>query len=282
MAVSVVERQELKFADENDDMGGFPLRPGLSWRDSKQAEMYRAISIGTMLIYGERRSGKDMFGISTAYLNKYYFGRPILLDFLPKQSFGEYTLFNAKVMMQEIRKMAKKAGVEGIENTKDQSEYDQFVTEHTVKWATEGEGLSLFQNAVLYLSELKRYCHNRNPHNRFNKFVGSLNTIVGHLNMLIMGTHVFPGEIDVNSYLNYANIRAHCRWLKPGGDTTQVDISCTSLFSTDGGYTGSRWLLRPLLITGNLPLDCLDGKTWYDCWKSKNAVNLMPVLSKEM
>ena len=171
----MVVAERLKYADDIDDTGDFPLKLGLHWRAKKQAELYRVLARGTMLITGERGSGKDLFGSCTAFLNKYYFGRRILMDEPPKRAFGEYTPFDAKVMMSEIRKMAKAAGVEGIENTADQAEYDEFVGDATEKWAMEGEGYSLLKGSVVYLRELKRYCYKRNPHNKYNKFIGSLN-----------------------------------------------------------------------------------------------------------
>ena len=86
---------KLRFADDTDDMSDFPLREGLSWRARRDAEVLRSIGRGTMLIHGDRGSGKDLLGVVIDYLNKYYFGRPILVDFLPKKAFGKYTLFNA-------------------------------------------------------------------------------------------------------------------------------------------------------------------------------------------
>lgn len=278
----MVVAEKLRFADDLDEMGDFPLRPELGWRARKESELYRAIARGTMLVTGERGSGKDLFGVSTDYMMKYYFGRPVLLDFLPKKAFGKYTLFNSKVMMSEIKKMAKAAGVTGIETAEDPKEYDQFVEEATVNWALEGEGFSLLKNAVLHLSELKRYCYKRKPHNKFNQFVGALNTVVRHLDMLIIGTHVYENEIDRFTFLQYANIRAHCQWLITKPHTTRVNIILTSIIGADVAYTGFRGRLPPLDINGNASREFLGGKRFYDLWKSKNYVNLMPEISKEM
>jgi len=226
MATQLLEKlnNELRFADDDDEMEDFPLREGLTYRARKFADLLRTISRGTMLVTGEIGGGKDLFLVSTAYLFKYLMGRRILLDFLPKRAFGEYTLFNAQVMMQEINKMAKAAGVEGIVDTKDQSEYDQFIEEETEKWALEGEGMILLKGAVVVLQELKRYCYKRNPHNRYNKFIGSLNSVVRHLDALIAGSHVKENEIDAFTYLQYAKIRAHCTWCLSIPDTTEVRI----------------------------------------------------------
>ena len=281
MTISTPERK-LRFVDDIDDMGDFPLRPDLGWRARKESEIYRTIARGTMLVSGERGSGKDLFGTSTDYMMKYYFGRPILLDFLPKRAFGEYKLFDANVMMREIKKMAKKTGVEGIENAEDQKEYDAWLDEATRDWAIEGEGYDLLKNSVLHLSELKRYCYKRKPHNKFNQFVGALNTVVRHLDMLIIGTHVFENEIDRFTFLQYANIRAHCEWLMTREHTTRVKITMTSLIGAADSYTGFVGRLPPLDINGKEPRSFLGGRSYFDLWKSKNYVNLIPVVSKEM
>lgn len=286
MAVETLERlnQQLRFADDEDDMEDFPLRGGLTYRARKFADLLRTISRGTMLITGEIGSGKDLFAVSTAYLGKYLMGRRVLLDFLPKRAFGEYTLFNAQVMMQEINKMAKAAGVEGIVDTKDQEEYNQFIEEETVKWALEGKGMTLFKGAIIYLQELKRYCYKRNPHNKYNKFIGSLNSVVRHLDALMIGTHVKENEIDAFTYLQYAKIRAHCTWcLDPAKpNTTEVRIRRLALVTADAVYSNIEGRPVTIYVNGREPRSFLDGKCFYDLYKTKSMVNLKPVVKAEM
>ena len=272
----------LRYTDDIDGMDDFPLRPGLHWKRRKESETLRTIGRGTMGVFGERGSGKDLFGMSVAYLNKYYFGRRILLDSLPKRAFGEYHLFDAMAMMREINKMAKAAGVEGIETSTDQTEYDEFVGDATEKWVLEGEGYTLFKGAVWYLSELKRYCYKRNPHNKFNKFVGSINSVVRHLDMLIIGTHVHENEIDRFTFLQYCNIRAYCEWCLSREHTTKVRIRRTGYIGADISLGNVEGKPLTLFVDGNEPRDFLGGKRFYDLWKSKNAVNLRPVMAKEM
>ena len=285
--------EKLRFADDADDMEDFPLREGLSWRLRRDAEIIRSIGRGTMLIHGDRGSGKDLFGIAVDYMNKYYFNRPVLLDFLPKKAFGKYTLFNAQVMMREINKMAKVAGVEGITESEDPKEYDEFIGGAVSDWVLEGEGYILFKGAVIHLSELKRYCHKRNPHNRFNKFVGSLNTVVRHLDGLIVGTHTYANEIDEFTFMQYANIRANCEWSVSEPHTTRVKISLRGIIGADFAY-GKNILLKPFYYTVNGqeshsfvgfdsdPADLPVGDRIYDLYKTKSMVNLKPVLKKEM
>lgn len=269
------------YADDLDEMEEFPLRDGLPWRARREADEMLTFARGTMGIFGDRGSGKDLFGYSRAWLFKYFFNRPILIDSPPRRAFGQYTLFNPQ---ECINQMAKSAGVEGIEKSKDRGEYEQFIDENIRQWALENEGSELLKGSVLYLTELKRYCYKRNPHNQFNKFIGSLNSIVRHWDGLIMGTHVKENEIDNYTFLQYCNIRAYCEWCMPSvrPHTTKVRV-------VRSGFIGSSFSMgdvagRPLTIyvNGMEPRDFLDGKNFFSIWKSKSKVNLRPVLRKEM
>jgi len=291
--MNIATQDKLRYADGEDEMRDWEVRPGLTWRQKRDAEVLRSMSRGTMLVYGDWGSGKDLFGNSVAYMNKYYFNRPVLLDTPPRNSFGLYTPFDAGAMMAEIRKMAKKAGVVGIEETKDEKEYDEFITEATRKWALEGEGYVLLKNAVVYLSELRRYCYKRNSGNKFNKFIGSLNTQVRHLDMLIIGTHIHPNEIDEYTFMQYANIRAKCEWSTTEPDTTKVKVAMRGIIGADFAY-GQNIMLKPFYYYVNGreshefigfdadPSNGPVGNRFYDLWKSKNFVNLIPVPPKEV
>jgi len=275
-----------RYVDEINTMRDFPLRAGLSWKRRKEAALYLRIGRGTMGVFGPPGSGKDQWGISTAYLNKYYFGRKILLDFLPKTLFGDYVLFDGSVMVREINKMAKLAGVEGIDKTKDWKEYEEFVGGATEKWATEGEGYSLLKGSVLYLSELKRYCYKRNPHNRFNKFVGSINSVVRHLDLLVIGTHVFENEIDTYTFMQYVHIagmKVYCtRMLPPREHETMAQVHRYGYIGADCAYGNLAGKPLTFYVDGNAPLEILGGNRVYDLWESKNYVNLKPVTPKEV
>jgi len=272
--------RELKYAEELEQLDDFPLREGLGYRARKGAEFLYSIARGVMLVTGKPGSGKDLFGVALAAMNKYYFDRRILLDFLPRRAFGEYTLFNAKVMMQEINKMARLAGVEGIEESNDNKEKDEFIDEASKKWV-ENEGEVLLKNGVLYLSELKRYCYNRNPHNPFNKLVGAICTQWRHLDLLIIGTHVQKHEIDQYSYLAYVSHWAKCSWSLTRPNTTDVKISRGAFIGVNNVYDV---VSKPVSmhVDGGKPREFLKGKRFYDLYYTRNMVNLKPVVRKEM
>jgi len=268
----------LEFADDVQ-LEDFPTREGLGYRERKEAEFLRTMARGVMLVTGQPGSGKDLFGSSVAWLNKYYFGRRILLDFIPKRPFGKYTLFNAKVMMQEINKMAKAAGTDAIAEAKNGLD-DKMVDDIAKRWVEE-QGETLLKGSVLYLSELKRYCYNRNPHNPFNKFIGSICTVWRHLDLLVIGTHVQAHEIDRFSFLEYVTHRAKCSWSLSRPNTTDVRVSRGAYIGVNNVYdvTAKDVVVH---VDGKKPRSILNGKGFFDLYPTKNMVNLKPVVRREL
>lgn len=251
-----------------------------TWAQKKEIELYKTLYRGIMLATGKPRSGKDLFGITFSYLNKLYFGRPVLLDFKPKRLFGDYIPFDPTVMIQEINKMARQAKFvsDNTEAPMSKAESNYFVS-HTQEWLDTNE--SLFKGAILYLSELKRYCYNRNPMSRMNKFVGSLCDIHGHLDLLVLGTHIDHREIDYKTYLKNVTIWANCKWSLTRPDTTRVTIRRGSYISEFGSFDVA---LKPFIyrVNGAMPRSFLGEQRCYDLYNTKNPVNLKPVLPKEM
>lgn len=279
--MSIAEAPELLYAEDEDELDDFPLREGLNWRQRKEANQLRTLSRGVMLVTGDPGGGKDLFGVSLCARHKYLFNRRILLDFPPKRAFGKYTPFGMHAVLREIDKMAKLAGVEGIEGSKDSEEVGQFVEQATTRWALEGEGEVLLKNAIWYLQELKRCCYNREPGRRVNKFVGAINAIWRHLDLLVIGSHVLEHEIDKYTYLSYAKLRAHCTWCISRPYTTEVRIR-RGAFATGENVFVVEGKPLTIYVDGNEPREWLGGKRFFDLWKSKNYVNLKPTLSKEV
>lgn len=275
------------FAD-NLDYLDFAVRENLNWREERELKFLQTINRGAMLVSGPAGSGKDMFATYLSMLNKYYFKdlvfpdepRKVLLDFIPKTAFGKHILFDADFMMDEIRKMAKAAKMGGVSESNDKKEATEFLEESTEKWATEGEGQVLLQGAVLYCQELKRYFHNRNPHNPFNKFLGKIIDQVRHLDMLFIGTHIDPEELDEKAFLRKVTHRATCQWSWTQYMTTHVTI-------TRGRFIqgNNQWNLQSrakiIDVCGGEPKKLFDGNRVIDLYPSKNFHNLQPVIAKK-
>jgi len=251
-----------------------------TWAQKKEIELYKTLYRGVMLVTGKPRSGKDLFGVLFAYLNKLFFGRPVLLDFKPKRLFGDYIPFYPQTMIQEINKMAKQAKF-ASDNTETPMEKEEanYFENHTQDWLNKNE--TLFKGAILYLSELKRYCYNRNPMSRMNKFIGSLCDIHGHLDLLVLGTHIDHREIDYKTYLKNVTIWANCKWSLTKPNNTVVTIRRGSYISEMGSFDVG---LKPFRywVNGSMPRSFLDEQRVYDLYNTKNPVNLKPVLPKEV
>lgn len=274
MTISTVENK-YEFDEDVDIVEILQPRDGLTWKEQKEAKFLCSIGKGVMLVTGKPGSGKDLFATSISYLNKYYFNRRVMLDFRPKETFGEYTLFNAAVMMKEIDKMAKAAKTEGATD----DEADKLVQSAGEKYIESNE--TLFRGAILYLSELKRYCYNRNAHNPVNKFIGSLCTVWRHLDILIIGTHVQKHEIDQYSFLAYVTHWAKCSWSLTKQNTTDVTITRGAFIGSSGVYDVAA---KPVIlhVDGGKPRDLLNGKRFYDLYPTKNLVNLKPVIRRDI
>lgn len=267
-----VEIKRLQFADEessDDTRGLFIPREGLSWYARKQVEMLETISRGFMLVTGEPGGGKDLFTVSTSKLFKYIFNRPIILDFKPNKAFGEYTLFGVHEIIRKIREIAKAWRVLGIEDSKDKAELSEFMEEATVKWLLEGEGYDIFKGAVWDISELKKVAHNRKSMTRPNIFIGTLGTVWRHLDLLLMGTHVYENELDPKAFLQYAKLRTYC--------SQTLTQHVFQVIIRRGIYQGpdfvvSNVIMKPLVFTinGNEPRDFLSGKRFYDLYSTKH------------
>jgi hypothetical protein len=199
------------------------ILPDPTREERREIRYLKSIYWGVMFVEAKVGQGKDLFVFTLSYQGKRYFGRPIVLDTRPRKLFGFYHYMNPQIMVREINKMAKKAGIEGVDvkaplKGKEEQAFDEVAR----GWL--GENEVMFQNAVVYLSELGRYCPRRNPHNRVNRFIGSLASQVRHLNMLLVGTHVLEKEIDQTTFLGHTNIWAKPKWGMTKLNTTDVKI----------------------------------------------------------
>jgi hypothetical protein len=271
----MVVAERLRFADDDatEEWRDFSIHEelvnGLSYNARKQLELVKTIARGFMLVTGEVGGGKDLFTIFIASIFKYFFGRKVILDFLPTRLFGDYTLMDAPTIIRKIRDIAKLYRVEGIEDSKDRGELAQFMEEATIRWLLEGEGYDIFNGSVYVVSELKKVAYNRNPMARTNKFMGSLGTCWRHLNMLLMGTHVKANEIDVKAFLEYAKLRTVCK------QTLEQHVFKARVYR--GQYAGPDFVVSDIAmkpveftINGNEPMNYLGGNRIYNLYKSKH------------
>lgn len=241
MVMAIEKVLEGKYYDDAELVGqnDIPVILAHPTRDERrEIKFFKTIYKGVMFVTGGARQGKDLFGVVLSFLMKRYFGRRILLDFKPKRLFGEYTYFNPQLMMGEISKMARLSEVEGEDMNKPLGEKQaEMFTEAANEWID--KNTLMFQNAVVYFSELRRYCYKRNPSNRINKFVGAVATQWGHLDMLIIGTHMQEDEIDRYTYLEKAKLWVVCNWMLTRQNTTKAVITRDMYLGGDGVFNAS-------------------------------------------
>lgn len=246
----------------------------------KDIEILKSMYRGIMLVTGKPGAGKDLFGVAFCLLNKLYFGRPVLLDFKPRRLFGMYIPFDPRLLVVEITKMAKASSLArlvDIEEAMTTAQEDTF-DDASKNWLDENE--TLFLNAILYLSELKRYCYNRNPHNRVNKFIGSVCDVHRHLDLMVLGTHINYKEIDKLSYLKNVSVWAQCAWSTSRLNTTRVSLRRATYITEQGSFDVPRddivyW------VDGAAPRGFLDGEGFYQAYNTQGMVNLMPVIRQD-
>jgi hypothetical protein len=72
------------------------------------------------------------------------------------------------------------------------------------------KGAVLLKNCILYLTELWRYCYNREPHNPMNKTMGGVFKEKRHLDALTFGTTQLASELDKKTCLPWVDWRVTC------------------------------------------------------------------------
>ncbi len=191
-----------------DDETGIRFASGLTDSEKQQATMlYRLFNElwGVCIVVGDPGTGKDLFGNYIAHKVKRYFPQKrILRDEKPRQLFGDYAgLFNEQVIADDLRQMRM------IAKGKVTTEIDDMLEKAADKWVAES-GEVLLKNSLLYLTELWRYCYNREPHNPMNKTMGAIFKVKRHLDCLTIGTVQLPTELDKKTCLPWVDWQVTC------------------------------------------------------------------------
>lgn len=238
--------------EETDNLYKFPVvLADPTFFDIQEMRKLEKFNRGVMLVTGKAGAGKDLFGVFTAYENKRFWGRPILLDFKPRRLFGGYTYFDPLSMQREIDKLARAASLN--ENNPDEQLTQQqtdILKDATDEWIEANR--VLLEGSVLYLSELRRYCYNRNPHNRLNKSIGALCTQWRHLDMLIIGTHIQEHEIDRYTFKGNLTHWVECKWMLSRLNSMQATIRPWTALTEFGNFD-LHLKAETIQIDGSLP-----------------------------
>jgi len=249
-AVESITDRILPLEDKYDDtpepgangLYGLELNDGLTEAEMKVASFYALLSRGVMIVHGNPGCGKGVFGTFIAWkLRRFFKSKRVLLDYSPRRLFdygyynNQYEMFNADVMMKEIKKMGDTAG-KVINSGEDADLKDTEladVKDLTKKWANDNK--LKFVECILEWDELKRYFHNRRPHNPLGVMGSNIISVWRHLGMLVLGMCPNIREIDSNGFLQYVTHEVRPDWCsKPKIDTTLCRIRRKSHVSFDG------------------------------------------------
>lgn len=255
-----------------DDLYAIPILDGLTPEEQKEANVWRRFYYGVMMITGRTGSGKGVFTIVLMHKMKRYFGRKIMLDYKPRELFGPYVPVTEEVLMGELEKMNEVAQVKQIEQGKKRKlktvkELDKSGQEALAATWMASAGSVFMQGAAVGLDELKRYFHNRRPHNPMGVTWGHVLTIHRHLDMLLVGMTPYEREIDDISFKPYVTHRVLCSQRTDG--RIQCDIYQTVWVSARGVLEARRRPYR-MVIDPFKPRPELGGKRYVDLYNSKD------------
>lgn len=191
-----------------DDESGVRLAPNLTPEERQQAtRLYHLFNElwGVCIIVGDPGTGKDLFGNYLAYKIKRYFPwKRILRDEKPRKLFGEYAgLFNESVLREDLLRMTEVA--KGVGSLR----IDDVMEKAADDWVTKS-GQVLLKNSLVYLTDLWKYCYNREPHNPMNKTMGAIFLVKRHLDCLVVGTVQLPSALDKKTCLPWVDWQVTC------------------------------------------------------------------------
>lgn len=259
-----------------EERGLVELVEGLTEEEMQEAlTIIAPLSKGVMIVTGAPRSGKDLFGNTFAWKMKTYLkGRKVLRDEIPREAFGEYTLFNPTTLGEELMEMEELLEEELDKRKLTRKRVSNRVLSHIMsniadRWL-EYKGNDLLRNTVLYLTEFSGYMYNRAPFNPMNVFLGRILRRWGHYDMLIIGTTQVKDELDKRTCLPYVTHEVRCSWSKTRLNTGLYNIYRTRTITRTGALEVSHRPI-PYFIDGGKPRERLGGKRYFDLFNSKSG-----------
>lgn len=260
-----------------DDLYSIPLTKGLTPEEQKDANVWKRFYYGVMMVTGNPGGGKGVFTIVLMHKMKRLFGRKIMLDYKPRELFGLYVPFTENIFMGELDRMREVAMVkeEGV-NVKELKPVAKLKASDKQALASTwlaSTGQVFLQGAAMALDELKKYFHNRRPHNPMGVMLGNVVTIYRHMDLLLVGMTPFEREIDQISFMPYVTHRVIC------SQRTDKKIQCDiyqTVWVSNRGVLQAR--LRPfrMVLDPFKPRPELGGARYVDLYNSKDpkALNI--------
>ena len=233
-------------------------------------------SRGVMLVTGPPGAGKDLFANYLAFWLKTLFkGKKVLRDDRPRELFGPYIPFTEGVIINELIQQQQLI-TDGLpaEIARADMKTKKYVASMVNSWMND-RGIELLYNSVLYLTEFRKYVHNRKPFSPMGLLIADIAVRWRHLDILIIGTTPSKREVDRISILPHVTHEVRCNWMATRPDTTACHIYFPKYISARG-VLEARGKPRRLLINGRRPRDILNGGNYYNLYVSKNTTGTRP------
>lgn len=265
-----------------EDEGDLVLPVDLTEEEVEDALFWARYRRGFMLITGAPGAGKGLLAIMIAWKMRFYFGKTILLDYMPRKAFGLYHPFNDAVFVDQLARMSDVArgNVEkGIAESKGGKKHSELLENVTREWIAK-EGQVFLKNAVLNLDEIRRYLYKRRPFGPVGMVLGDLLTIWRHLDLLVIGMTLDKNELDTFSCIPRITSEVRCAWLSEKTieeyGLAPYSAKCTIYPTKYMGAFGQGILEvsgkpETFVVEGGKPRERLGGLRWVDLYNSKDA-----------
>lgn len=247
---------EPKFADDIISNFDFELAKGLSEDEIADAvKLLPWTRSGTMIVTGVLGSGKTLFGTTMSWKQKRYYGRTVIMDYLPNRLFGDYIPFSD--LLDTYTAMLPQS----------KSEKQKQLEPTFRKWI-ETYGSSVIRGSVIALDEFWSYCKKRRTGTNINYFVTGLVKYSRRLDCLILGMTPSAGEIDQQEVIPYCTSIARCNWMMAIPRTTHVKISRLQVVQGKNVWHGVSSDYS-ILLDGGRHRPELGGKRYFDLYPTK-------------
>lgn len=239
-------------------------------------------SASLMLVSGEGGSGKGVFMNMLAWkFKRYYPDCKTILDYMPRRPMGVYHLFNQDFIVDQVDRMAKIA--------KGECANPESFRQKVNSWVS-SSGEVFLKNSIQCYDEYRRYHNKRRPHNPMGILLTDMYNIGRHMDTLIVGATVKPGELDEKSCMPH--VKYHVKMQKDTR-TDMVFIATINwvrwsviegMFVPYGKYSFPIDAGKPRPELGYKPEDKevrrqtfnpdSDYYSWVDLFNSKNSIAL--------
>jgi len=237
---------------------------------------------GTMLVSGDPRQGKGIFGNVLAWKVKRYFKfKKVLRDDHPTALFGDYVFFNEETLIADVANMSDVAE-EDIPKEAKKSKDKTKLVDSMSKWVA-GQGSVIMQNSVMLKDEFWKDMNKRRPMTPMNLMFSGLLKTAYHIDLLTIGIVQTPSDLDRFTCLPWVTMHAKCVWCSSLPDTTEV-----TFYHVKWSPVKQKLIPIPptdkkpirIFLNGGLPRAELGGARYYDIFKSRSAPNLKALGSK--